>query len=45
MMGVLWAAHYRAADGREPVRNFINELDTETQAAFDNPPDREEKSS
>ncbi len=36
MMGVLWAAHYRAADGREPVRNFINELDAETQTAFDN---------
>jgi hypothetical protein len=39
-MGALQAVYYRAADGREPVRDFIDELDAETQAAIDNQVDR-----
>ena len=35
-MGTLQAVYYRAADGDEPVRRFIDELDIETQAAIDN---------
>jgi phage-related protein len=35
-MGALQAVYYRASDGQEPVRNFIDELDVETQAALDN---------
>lgn len=32
--------YYRASDGHEPVRNFIDDLDVETQAALDNQIDR-----
>ena len=39
-MEALQAVSYRAADGQEPVRNFIDELDVETQAALDNQIDR-----
>jgi phage-related protein len=39
-MGALQAVYYRAADGREPVRDFIDELAVETQAAIDNQVDR-----
>jgi len=39
-MGALQAVYYRAADGQEPVRDFIDELATETQAAIDNQVDR-----
>lgn len=39
-MEALQAVYYRAADGQEPVRNFIDELDVETQAALDNQIDR-----
>lgn len=39
-MGALQAVYYRAADGQEPVRDFIDDLDTETQAALDNQVDR-----
>jgi len=39
-MGALQAVYYRAADEREPVRDFIDELAVETQAAIDNQVDR-----
>lgn len=39
-MGALRAVYYRATDGREPVRDFIDELAVETQAAIDNQVDR-----
>jgi phage-related protein len=39
-MGALQAVYYRAADGQEPVRDFIGELAAETQAAIDNQVDR-----
>ena len=39
-MGALQAVHYRAADGREPVRDFIADLGVETQVAIDNQVDR-----
>ena len=39
-MGALQAVYYRATDGQEPVRDFIDELEVETQAALDNQIDR-----
>lgn len=39
-MGTLQTVYYRAADGQEPVRSFIEELDVETQVAIDNQIDR-----
>jgi len=39
-MRALRAVYYRAADGREPVRDFIDELAVETQVALDNQVDR-----
>jgi phage-related protein len=39
-MGALHAVYYRAADGQEPVRGFIDELNIETQVAIDNQVDR-----
>jgi phage-related protein len=39
-MGALQAVYYRTSNGQEPVRNFIDELDVETQAAIDNQVDR-----
>jgi phage-related protein len=35
-MGALQAVYYRAADGREPVRTFIDKLGVEAQVAIDN---------
>lgn len=39
-VGALRAVYYRATNGQEPVRAFIDELDVETQAALDNQIDR-----
>lgn len=39
-MGALQAVYYRATDGREPVRDFLDKLAVETQAAIDNQVDR-----
>jgi phage-related protein len=36
----LQAVYYRARDGREPVREFIDALDEEVQAALENQIDR-----
>jgi hypothetical protein len=39
-MGTLQAVYSRDANGQEPVQNFIDELDVETQVAIDNQVDR-----
>jgi phage-related protein len=39
-MGALQTVYYRTADGRQPVKDFIDALDTEAQVAIDNQVDR-----